>query len=63
MLVQVMEQCRGMYLQRQRQMGDEAAAAPTSMSRTFKSMLPIKEGKSAFGAALMAARKRAGPRK
>ena len=50
-----------MYMQRQRQMGDEVA--PPSTGRTFKSMLPTKEGKSAFGAALMAARKRAGPHK
>ena len=58
---QVMEQCREMYVRRQRQSGDEPA--PVSMGRSIKSMLPIKEGKSAFGAALMAARKRAGPRK
>ena len=55
-----MEQCRDMYNQRQRQIGDEPATSSTG-GRVAKSMLLVKEGKTAFGAALMAARRKAGP--
>ena len=56
-----MEQCREMYMQRQRQVGDEPVGS--SVGRGIKSMMPAIQGKTAFGAALMAARRRAVPRK
>jgi hypothetical protein len=55
---QVLEQCRDMYAQRQRQLGDVEPVA-TSASRAKANLLHMKEGKSsAFSAALMAARRR-----
>ena len=59
--LQVMEQCREMYMQRQRQVGDELAGS--IVGRGIKYMIPVIQAKTAFGAALMAARRRAVPRK
>ena len=56
---QVMEQCRDMFSQRQRQLGDAEPPATTTAGRAKANLLHMKEGKSsAFSAALLAARRR-----